>query len=100
MPDMREEFEAWVWDIYEETLWFDMNREFVLKRNGDEYFGNFLNDRWEAWKASRAALRVELPDRRDPLNWTGDDENPRSAGFNDCLERVTEALQQAGIEVK
>ncbi|HBO5870874.1 TPA: hypothetical protein L4694_005430 [Pseudomonas aeruginosa] len=97
---MREEFEAWVWDIYEETLWFDMNREFVLKRNGDEYFGNFLNDRWEAWKASRAALRVELPERRDPLNWTGDDENPRSAGFNDCLERVTEALQQAGIEVK
>ncbi|MGI1024958.1 hypothetical protein ACRCQ6_15580, partial [Pseudomonas aeruginosa] len=75
-------------------------REFVLKRNGDEYFGNFLNDRWEAWKASRAALRVELPERRDPLNWTGDDENPRSAGFNDCLERVTEALQQAGIEVK
>ncbi|HHN1258214.1 TPA: hypothetical protein ACRNXN_002363 [Pseudomonas aeruginosa] len=56
---MREEFEAWVWDIYEETLWFDMNREFVLKHNGDEYFGNFLNDRWEVWKASRAALRVE-----------------------------------------
>ncbi|HHJ1821901.1 TPA: hypothetical protein ACQGWG_006411 [Pseudomonas aeruginosa] len=97
---MREEFEAWVWDIYEETLWFDMNREFVLKRNGDEYFGNFLNDRWEAWKASRAALRVELPERRDPLNSTGDDENPRSAGFNACLERVKKALQQAGIEVK
>ncbi|GLF57969.1 hypothetical protein VNPA152081_18250 [Pseudomonas aeruginosa] len=96
---MREEFEAWVWDIYEETLWFDMNRESVLKRNGGEYFGNFLNDRWEAWQASRAALRVELPERRDPLNSTGDDENPRSAGFNDCLERVTEALQQAGIEV-
>ncbi|EMT0158034.1 hypothetical protein I4987_06070 [Pseudomonas aeruginosa] len=55
---------------------------------------------WETWKASRAALRVELPERRDPLNSTGDDENPRSAGFNDCLERVTEALQQAGIEVK
>ncbi|MEQ6424509.1 hypothetical protein V1O62_31870 [Pseudomonas aeruginosa] len=96
---MREEFEAWVWDIYEETLWFDMNREFVLKRNGDEYFGNFLNDRWEAWQASRAALRVELPERRDPLNSTGDDENPRSSGFNACLERVKEALQQAGIEV-
>ncbi|EPK6800730.1 TPA: hypothetical protein L5P36_002324 [Pseudomonas aeruginosa] len=100
MSGIREEFEAWVWDIYEETLWFDMNREFVLKRNGDEYFGNFLNDRWEAWKASRAALRVELPDRRDPLNWTGDDENPRSSGFNACLECVKEALQQAGIEVK
>ncbi|HCF6295444.1 TPA: hypothetical protein NIH99_003327, partial [Pseudomonas aeruginosa] len=56
-------------------------------------------ERWKVWQASRAALRVELPDRRDPLNWTGDDENPRSSGFNACLERVKEALQQAGIEV-
>ncbi|ELN9487149.1 hypothetical protein OLM90_17150 [Pseudomonas aeruginosa] len=55
---------------------------------------------WQkAWQASRAALRVELPERRDPLNSTGDDENPRSSGFNACLERVKEALQQAGIEV-
>lgn len=30
----------------------------------------------------------------------GDDENPRSSGFNACLERVKKALQQAGIEVK
>ncbi|HEJ9974933.1 TPA: hypothetical protein SMO11_000128 [Pseudomonas aeruginosa] len=56
---------------------------------------------WQkAWQASRAALRVELPERRDPLNSTGDDENPRSSGFNACLERVKKALQQAGIEVK
>ncbi|EPM4778182.1 hypothetical protein ACTLS9_006285 [Pseudomonas aeruginosa] len=87
---MREEFEAWVWDIYEETLWFDMNREFVLKRNGDEYFGNFLNDRWEAWKASRAALRVELP---EPYAFHQEVQTV----FRD---RVKESLQQAGIEVK
>ncbi|HGM7971579.1 TPA: hypothetical protein ACKP9O_001638 [Pseudomonas aeruginosa] len=95
---MREEFEAWVWDIYEETLWFDMNREFVLKRNGDEYFGNFLNDRWEAWKASRAALRVELPERKgtNRSEWLQTWNN----AYNDCLEHVKEALQQAGIEVK
>ncbi|MFW0750134.1 hypothetical protein [Pseudomonas aeruginosa] len=95
---MREEFEAWVWDIYEETLWFDMNRESVLKRNGDEYFGNFLNDRWEAWQASRAALRVVLPDALVPEN------NVSSkliiGAYNALLEHVTEALQQAGIEVK
>ncbi|EMP7455205.1 hypothetical protein RX598_006353 [Pseudomonas aeruginosa] len=57
----------------------------------------------QALREEVAALRarvVVVPERRDPLNWTGDDENPRSAGFNDCLERVTEALQQAGIEVK
>ncbi|HCF3715349.1 TPA: hypothetical protein NID03_001843 [Pseudomonas aeruginosa] len=89
---MREEFEAWVWDIYEETLWFDLNRESVLKRNGDEYFSNFLNDRWEAWQASRAALRVELP----PEMHAGDlfEDAPI---YNASMIKVI--LQQAGIEV-
>lgn len=99
---MREEFEAWVWDIYEETLWFDMNRESVLKRNGGEYFGNFLNDRWEAWKASRASLRVELPSEKEESNANyrfSEYSHSRAQGFNDCLELVREALQQAGIEV-
>ncbi|HCL3295911.1 TPA: hypothetical protein N1999_001822 [Pseudomonas aeruginosa] len=37
-----------------------------------------------------AALRarVVVPDRRDPLNSTGDDENPRYAGFNECLDEL------------
>lgn len=91
MPDTREEFEA-VYPLPE-----------GMERNGDSYSGGEMwwlwEERWQVWQRSRAALRVELPERRDPLNSTGDDENPRSAGFNDCLERVTEALQQAGIEV-
>ncbi len=93
---MREEFEAWVWDIYEETLWFDMNRESVLKRNGDEYFGNFLNDRWEAWKASRAALRVRLP---KPYGSSSLDAYPELAEFNRAIRECLAALQRAGIEV-
>ncbi|EQA6245240.1 hypothetical protein ACX5G2_002135 [Pseudomonas aeruginosa] len=92
---MREEFEAWVSGRKVCTRYGAK-----LNTNPDGMYSDYrINDRWLAWKASRAALRVELPDRRDPLNWTGDDENPRSSGFNACLERVTEALQQAGIEV-
>ncbi|HFX2685858.1 TPA: hypothetical protein ACV5QX_000839 [Pseudomonas aeruginosa] len=75
-----------------------------MERNGESYTGGEMwwlwEERWQVWQRSRAALRVDLPDRRDPLNWTGDDENPRSSGFNACLERVKEALQQAGIEVR
>ncbi|MBX6055023.1 hypothetical protein ISD66_09810 [Pseudomonas aeruginosa] len=56
---------------------------------------------WKAWQASRAALRVELPERAVLPEYT---ERRllycERTGFNDCLERVTEALQQAGIEVK
>lgn len=90
MPDMREEFEAW----------HHAEFGYVIAVEDDPQQDGQCAKRWKAWQASRAALRVELPDRRDPLNWTGDDENPRSAGFNDCLERVKEALQQAGIEAK
>lgn len=89
MPDMREEFEAW----------HHAEFGYVIAVEDDPQQDGQCAKRWKAWQASRAALRVELPDRRDPLNWTGDDENPRSSGFNDCLERVKEALQQAGIEV-
>ncbi len=89
MPDMREEFEAW----------HHAEFGYVIAVEDDPQQDGQCAKRWKAWQASRAALRVELPERRDPLNSTGDDENPRSAGFNDCLERVTEALQQAGIEV-
>lgn len=90
MPDIREEFEEYIAGVRER-----------VEARGFEPLGDAI-EKWmlHAWQASRAALKVELPDRRDPLNSAGDDENPRAAGFNDCLERVTEALQQAGIEVK
>ncbi|MFU6622683.1 hypothetical protein ACM8AB_31540, partial [Pseudomonas aeruginosa] len=96
---MREEFEAHA-KVRWSTDYDDFGDGLFSIQADGRYEYEHIQWDWETWKASRAALRVELPDRRDPLNWTGDDENPRSAGFNDCLERVTEALQQAGIEVK
>ncbi|HGP0281863.1 TPA: hypothetical protein ACLEZS_006396, partial [Pseudomonas aeruginosa] len=54
--------------------------------------------RWRIWRASRAALKVELPERAVLPEYT---EHRllycERTGFNDCLERVKEALQQAGI---
>ncbi|PRW27834.1 hypothetical protein CSB96_0045 [Pseudomonas aeruginosa] len=53
---------------------------------------------WEAWKASRAALRVELPEKMEPTrNIYG---NLIIGSYNAVLDAVKEALQQAGIEVK
>lgn len=52
---------------------------------------------WDAWQASRAALKVELPDYLVPEN------NVSSkliiGAYNTLLGHVKEALQQAGIEV-
>ncbi len=100
---MRQEFED-RFPIPEGIEWRDTDYFPVQTNNVHEYVALAgvaaqYTSMWEAWQASRAALRVELPERRDPLNSTGDDENPRSSGFNACLERVKEALQQAGIEV-
>ncbi|MGD8148110.1 hypothetical protein [Pseudomonas aeruginosa] len=89
MPDMREEFEK-------EYDWPSLDERQRLIVGGSCW------SVWQkAWQASRAALRVELPERAVLPEYT---EHRllycERTGFNDCLERVTEALQQAGIEVK
>lgn len=94
MPDMREEFEAWVSGRKVCTRYGAK-----LNTNPDGMYSDYrINDRWLAWKASRAALRVELPDALVPEN------NVSSkliiGAYNALLGHVTEALQQAGIEVK
>ncbi|HFK8425634.1 TPA: hypothetical protein ACG0QE_005063 [Pseudomonas aeruginosa] len=97
---MRDEFEAnakvrWStdYDDFGDGL-------FSIQADGRYEYEHIQWD-WETWKASRAALRVELPERAVLPEYT----KRRflyceRTGFNDCLDRVTEALQKAGIEVK
>ncbi|MEN1478811.1 hypothetical protein AAIH16_35065, partial [Pseudomonas aeruginosa] len=82
---MRQEFED-RFPIPEGIAWRNTDYFPVQTNNVHEYVALAgvaarYTSMWQAWQASRAALRVELPERRDPLNSTGDDENPRSAGF-------------------
>ena len=85
---MREEFEAW----YEghcaplESDWFKRDSDFP-----DEYDYFPAQEAWSGWKASRAALCVELPEQ-----W-----------FDDDLEcdlvvarQVVNALDAAGVPHK
>ncbi|PTZ75614.1 hypothetical protein DB392_07100 [Pseudomonas aeruginosa] len=78
MPDMREEFEK-------EYCWPSLDERQRLIVGGSCW------SVWQkAWQASRAALRVELP---EPYAFHQEVQTV----FRD---RVKEALQQAGIEVK
>ena len=52
MEKMREEFEAWAIS--------DMG--YMVARSGDGYKCDYMNTAWLSWKASRAALCVELPE--------------------------------------
>ncbi|AYN85907.1 hypothetical protein D9D06_13260 [Pseudomonas aeruginosa] len=88
---MREEFEAW----------HHAEFGYVIAEEDDPAQDGQCAKRWKTWQASRAALRVVLPERAVLPEYT---EHRllycERTGFNDCLERVKEALQQAGIEVK
>ncbi|HFH4297231.1 TPA: hypothetical protein ACGJ44_000799 [Pseudomonas aeruginosa] len=93
MPDMREEFEAWVTAA--------MGGYADLRKSNDPNFAYDDADvdfAYQAWQASRAALRVELPEKMEPTrNIYG---NLIIGSYNAVLDAVKEALQQAGIEVK
>lgn len=86
MPDMREEFEAWA-----SSHFVDVGSGNPLKKGPNGNYGFYVvATAWKAWQASRAALRVELP---EPYAFHQEVQTV----FRD---RVKEALQQAGIEVK
>ncbi|MWW08841.1 hypothetical protein [Pseudomonas aeruginosa] len=103
---MREEFEAWVSGRKVCTRYGAK-----LNTNPDGMYSDYrINDRWLAWKASRAALRVELPEvgsAPDGAKYDLGFGDPKFAHdyrehqFSAAMRQLCrEALQQAGIEVK
>lgn len=84
MPDIREEFEAW----------HHAEFGYCISEEDDAWNAGECAKRWEAWQASRAALRVELPQGPD-LRAHGEFRR----GHAVAVTEVKEALQQAGIEV-
>ncbi|ASD10579.1 hypothetical protein CJT44_33660 [Pseudomonas aeruginosa] len=100
MPDMREEFEAWatsrcvsITKAPEAMMFFGGRRV-----PAGCYIMADTELAWEAWQASRAALRVELPRLMKQSNSETYTDGVR-AGWNACRDELQENLQQAGIEV-
>ncbi|MBH9437791.1 hypothetical protein N1F33_19310 [Pseudomonas aeruginosa] len=97
MHDMREEFEAWVTAA--------MGGYADLRKSNDPNFAYDDVDvdfAYQAWQASRAALRVELPAGKPWFVAVTEEEElrkQRGYGWNDCLDAVGEILWKAGIEV-
>lgn len=84
MEKMREEYEAW----YSEQFAYSDKK---LTNHGDTYLSPFVAGLWMAWKASRAALCVELPEA-PVVNGRED--------FVDYLDRFRVALDEIGVEYK
>jgi len=61
MEKMREEFEAWYWAKLHGDRNVSLRRAVFNKTSDGSYRGLKCDTAWCAWKASRAALCVELP---------------------------------------
>lgn len=82
---MRKEFEEWC-----KQQWF-VN----LDIDNDIYVNSKTNILWQAWKASRQAMKlIKLPTKMN---------NTQSAEcycYNDAIEECKESIKQAGYEVE
>ena len=74
----REQFEAWA-----------TNAGFIVTTKNDGYLYPATNSAWQAWRASRTAIEIELPEEESFGCTTGY-----------YAEDVIEAIKQAGLKVK
>lgn len=95
MEKMREEFEAWHIKQCEADGMDLRDIRSELDRNGDGYVYIGAQYAWAGWKASRAALCVELPSkmRSEPLSLY-------DIGFNDGIDGAIECIEEAGVSHK
>lgn len=97
MDKMREEFEAW----YSKELGFrEDNPERMFSMFCDdggnhEYYRLSVRCAWKSWKASRAALCVELPEVR-----VLDGGRIAEIGYELAVDDFERALDAAGIRYK
>lgn len=87
MEKMREEYEAW----FCSTMPYKIAKEswFAILDDGD-YIIMDVQAGWAGWKASRAALCVELPKQY----------STDSIGSAYCVDAVIDSLDSAGIRYK
>ena len=62
MEKMREEFEAWYWAKLHGDRNVSLRRAVFNKTSDGSYRGLKCDTAWCAWKASRSALCVEVPE--------------------------------------
>ena len=84
---MREEFEVWVAGFWSVEI------EFI--RDPDQWSGMeaiILSSAWAAWRASRAALVIDLPDQLKTFTEASD-------WYDNAIAECREAIEAAGMTV-
>ena len=91
MNKMREDYEAW----FCSTMPYKIAKEswFAVMDDGD-YIITDVQAGWAGWKASRAALCVELPSR------ISDDSDKWSVGYDFGVDAAADSLDSVGVRYK
>ena len=85
MDKIQQEFEAWAIEHHFST---------TKKPDGVSYAHDSTMCAFEGWKASRAALCVELPSK------INDDNDLFSYGFDSAISSAEDSLENAGVSYK
>lgn len=89
----REQFEKW---FNKRSNW----KITPSMRKKDGYVGNpSAQSKWEVWQASRAAIEIECPGKREREAFSTDFEDGVTFGYNDAIDAYELAIQQAGLKV-
>lgn len=95
----REEFEGWVQERSVDTpAGFYPQLTYRCALDPDRYMTSWVDAAWDGWKASRAAIVVELPSIREIT--MGRRENEHDSGFNAAVDLCIDAVEAVGLKVK
>lgn len=88
MDESRKQFEEWFKNKYHVSS--DVMKIMHIK----------VEIAWEAWQASRAAIEIECPGKREREAFSTDFEDGVTFGYNDAISECEGRIRAAGIKVK
>lgn len=88
MDESRKQFEEWFKNKYHVSS--DVMKIMHIK----------VEIAWEAWQASRAAIEIECPGKRESEAFSTDFEDGVTFGYNDAISECEGLIRAAGVKVK
>lgn len=88
MDESRKKFEEWFKNKYHVSS--DVMKIMHIK----------VEIAWEAWQASRAAIEIECPGKREREAFSTDFEDGVTFGYNDAISECEGRILAAGVKVK
>ena len=87
MDESRKQFEEW----FENYTGCDPK---------NKIYANMVEMYWRAWQASRAAIEIECPGKREREAFSTDFEDGVTFGYNDAISECEGRIRAAGVKVK